>query len=688
MGCLHARFVRPRSIVGGLALVVSSFVGSAAAATNYVAGTGSNTNTGTAANPWATVEWAVAKTTNAGDVIHIGPGRFPVSATNLWGCRLACGVSVEGEGPDVTTIITATNMKKRTECFFYLYSPTFTNGNQSLSNMRLNGLSYDGLSNSVLTLIWVVKRHNVSFRNIVFEDGLRQGLIIYGDDTVTNRWPYSAPAADRYATNFLIADCVFSNTALYQGYFSYGAFEPHTVANYRLYRCAFDEQKSLGWGVKGQWNKDSSIHNCQFRMARDCRSDGVHTNQHAPFSIEIWYTIDCEFYDNTGNAGFSIGMNDRVRMHHNTWRIFPGDQTPYGVEWGGFDSTIEQNYFEGVFGLAIWAGGQNLLISQNLFRGNSNAITYRSGAVTNGNVRVLNNTFDLCGRMYNAGPVGFSVETNVPVTNLVMVNNIFMNTRTGSLPAIVVAGRNANTTNYANYLSGTWIDHNCFHSNAWGNYNNLGTLNFQVGANLTNVPPGIKAVGDPQGAYYQLASNSPCLGTGVDVGLPFFGALPDIGATVWAEGDRLEAELNHSVAADPAGNAIAVAPHSLTSYKAVHLPDAGDTVRLHFRVGQTGQYALQLRLRSGSAGAPTDYCADGYRVSLIDTPLAFGATNAVSALDPVGLVHWATLSLPTLSLKPGRYHVAIAANKPGGMVDYLDIARVQPTGSRTWFILE
>ena len=129
------------------------------ATTYYISPTGNDANAGTQAAPWKTLSKAVNTVRTPGDIIHVISGTYTESQQ----LDLAVGVSIEGDGA-ASTIIKSTKTGDWST-FLNVESGSVTNGNQSISNLTLDG-GYVSESNfKTWTGVWVTFRSNVTLQN-------------------------------------------------------------------------------------------------------------------------------------------------------------------------------------------------------------------------------------------------------------------------------------------------------------------------------------------------------------------------------------------------------------------------------------------------------------------------------------------------------------------------------------------
>ena len=136
------------------ALVFLLFLQSSYAATYYISPTGNDVSgTGTISNPWKSLYKATSTVKTAGDIIHVTAGIYLETVR----CNLAVGVSIEGDGADASII--QSTLTAQFVAIIIATSPEGTNGNQHISNIKL-----DGNNRSTSWAIEIRGRSNFSFR--------------------------------------------------------------------------------------------------------------------------------------------------------------------------------------------------------------------------------------------------------------------------------------------------------------------------------------------------------------------------------------------------------------------------------------------------------------------------------------------------------------------------------------------
>ena len=659
-----------------LSLCTLGLYSGAWATTYHVETTGidGSSRDGSTSQPWKTLSYAATRAIATGDLIQIGAGTFEESAMT----SLKPGVSLNGAGETQTTITCIANPVDPLKSWLITMGGWNADipvaGNQTISNLTL-----DGRAHSVYQGIGAGARSGLTFHDLTFQNFSLNGLQISGSYTpfltANAQWPNNPPPDTAYCTNIQIYDCNFFHGALAPTgvNWAYGDIGFTGVKDSVIRNCVFDETSYGGWGIKGSWFKHSNVNNCSLRV-----KSLVTTRDN--FSIEIWYAYDSQLFDNWSTGAYSIGMNTNVRIHHNEIVCPPGENASYAVEFGGYSSMVDHNWFDSVNGVDVWGGPYNdCTIAHNVFRNGTSAIFTRSvdgalGAVSN--LHIYNNTLDNCGTLYNGGPISLNAQGANLLSNTQIKNNIVVNT-TVAQQAVKLGGLNNNSDTYANYVSGTVVANNLFYNNASGNFYQTSSVVGTVSSPNTVANPlfkgGALIAASP---YYELQPGSPAIGTGVNVGLTYQGSASNMGAFVQRIGQRIEAEMNYSVVADVGTNgAIGVSDLTLDSDKSVMIFDTGDTIRIHFKELTAGYYDLAVRVRSGSSGGPTGYFTGGYAYKVDGVPVTFtGDPNSISALDSGGGgVYWGTMRALGVYLPAGLHHVEVMMASNWGFVDYLEV---------------
>jgi hypothetical protein len=185
----------------GLAFII--LTASVSAATYYISPSGNDaTGYGTINNPWKSLFKACNNVTSSGSTIHVNSGTYIETEQ----CNLSVGVSIEGEGR-------TSNIKFHRDwgqgawnnCSILLLSSSEgTNGNQSISNLKLDG-EYGTNASFGSCAILVKKRSNVKLHDLNVVNFFRSGITFAGANS-----QYTEPAI--YAKGNEIYSCNMSNS--------------------------------------------------------------------------------------------------------------------------------------------------------------------------------------------------------------------------------------------------------------------------------------------------------------------------------------------------------------------------------------------------------------------------------------------------------------------------------------------
>ena len=675
----------------------------AMATTFFVSTTGQDlaTRNGSSTQPWLTVAYAASRVSVAGDAIFVSAGTYQEKQQ----ISLAPGVSLQGASQTGTILTINTDF--------------FPTGAGSLILMASNPIRTEPSTISTLTIdgankvlgqaVDALGRSNLTFHHLTVRNCKNWGINVQGGQTLRNRatidqfvngvrqtgaylWPLTIsgpsdlpPDAD-YVDNVKIYDSSFvNNTTTPVGqHWSYGPISFTGVRNLNISRIVIDETLSGGFGIKGTWAKNLKISRC------DCRMKPRVAGSADGFAIEAWYVTGGDVFDNKSNGGISMGLQYDVRIHHNRI-IVPagGGLAGLGIEFGGYRSVADHNYFENTGGIAV-GNADAVKIQHNVFRNTTGSIFVSTGDTPAGpssarNIDIDNNSVDGNQSMYNEGAVSFRMMHDpafATLSNIRIRNNIIVNSQPNGAwgGAISLNGQNGGCT-YSTGISNVSINNNLFFQNLPADFypNNCGVPTTQQANKFATNPLFAGGTTFPA-PFYRLSATSPALAAGIFIGLPYnLAGPPDIGAYVQpAQGQRIEAEMAYSVAADVGTNSPvqmgdftpASAGHAVTLY------DVGDKARVHFNVYSAGNYRIFARVRSGSTNASTAYFQPmAYSYQLDGNPITLTADlTTISAFDSSGGgVYWGTMNSALIPLTAGPHSIEVNSSGAWSMLDYSSI---------------
>lgn len=502
----------------------------------YVDVSGNNSNNGSSSSPWLSLSYACSKATAPGDIIHLNAGSYNETSKS----NLAVGVSIEGAGTDVTIINSKYAASTSSDGAILLNSSSYTSGNQSISYLTLTG------SNLTATrAICVNYRNNVTIHHCKITDFYASGVFFRGS---TQAWDVEP---NPYASGNSLYNCTVNNCATRSASESasiringQNGFLLHDNTFTQTFRPSGQNGNILG----GEWNKGLKIYTNTFTKSDN---EGSAWN----FFFELWHWQGGgEVHDNTFKGAATMDIVDvmkstaqyGLKIYNNNYLVastvaFTANQ-PYSICIEG-RSRLEYMY-----------------IYNNYFKNVPNAIEYNMTVNTGEGYSSFNvNHIYLYGNVLeNVGmtdlsnyPIwieGYGSNSNITVDNFNIYNNSIqgVNNSNKALTGIQwdVAGkfsnifvqnniitncRNAAITFHSNLsgatLTNVTVNNNLYYNNA----TNAAAYNMTVSNKVENN----NIVGNPlfvSSTDYHLQASSPAVNKGINVGLPYYGSAPDIGA--------------------------------------------------------------------------------------------------------------------------------------------------------------
>lgn len=503
------------------------------AANTYVATAangGNDSNAGTIGSPWLTAKKGIESTT-AGDTCKFGIGTFPITAYIV----PPIGVHIDG----VDSASTIFNVTFTTSAAFNMYSATVVNGNHYISDIKFEG------NGTAYSAVYITRRSNITFNRCSFHNFLSGGVHAFdGYDNVAN-----SPAIS--AIN--IYNCQFVDCSRYLAAGSFGAIWHRGVKDYSILNTTaianYLPGDSAGFLVKGSRMKNVRISKCTFKLYN--HDDGVKW----AFALEYNHNLggvqidSCDIQgvlDFAGNMCYKGPYAYSLWIHHNRigheslsvrWAdgIYLENYSTH-VSMDMSDVIIEDNTFNYLTRAIIFMKVAEGLQSQfrritiqrnpmtNIGRDASGAngwgITWSGSGGVFRDINIYNNVF-------SAAVIGARsqlVGINLPVRgSTVDVYKIINN--------ITVGFDNSPIMTDGGYLTGTidslYIQNNIHYQN--GNNNDpkwWGITPTNIfSSNLLKVDPLFISTRD-----FHLQTTSPAINAGMDVGLPYLYAAPDLGA--------------------------------------------------------------------------------------------------------------------------------------------------------------
>ena len=290
-----------------LTLFAIFFCLAANAATYYISPSGNDaTGNGSATAPWKTLYKATSSVTSG--IIHVNAGTYIETLTST----LAVGVSIEGDG---TTSIIKASFSTVYQMIIQLHSNEGTNGNQHISNVKMDG------QGSTSWAIQIQGRSNVSIHDCTIT-GFKQRGIVWG-----GRADNGDAEPGIYATGNTFYNNTVTNCASFDGTYGYGSLNIGGQDGMLIHdNNIVNTGTTTGWPIK-LWN-EGHIKGCKIynnvlkRPPYPYQING--TGNYFDFCIEMFYPEGLEIYGNTiegsidldwqlkGSYGYSVWIHDNI----------------------------------------------------------------------------------------------------------------------------------------------------------------------------------------------------------------------------------------------------------------------------------------------------------------------------------------------------------------------------------------
>jgi len=281
-------------------------------ATYYISTTGNNsTGDGSFGNPWATLSYAISNVTTFGDVIHVNAGTYPEINTQM---HLENGVSIEGDGDDITTIPLTYN--GGTPCIKLETGNGWENkgtvGHQHISGIKFIGSTIPGTPVGRCAI-------GVNFRNYVeiydcwFEDFVYQAAWFSGEPTY-NDWSINNPYEGRSGVD---SEFLPYNDSFCTGNKFYNNIVHNScgLISSNMYSGELEVATQDGMLIYGNYmtatGRTSNQNGVPIKLIGDCgfnRNCKIHDNEviaghmstnYWQFAMEIWWDLGgTEIYNN------------------------------------------------------------------------------------------------------------------------------------------------------------------------------------------------------------------------------------------------------------------------------------------------------------------------------------------------------------------------------------------------------
>ncbi|HET6558688.1 MAG TPA: right-handed parallel beta-helix repeat-containing protein [Prolixibacteraceae bacterium] len=472
------------------------------------------TGNGSVESPWRTIKYAVTKVpAGQGHSIHLSEGTFEENGQ----INILTGVNVEGSGIDKTIIKAAASFYYHPASPGYtpnkflinLSSTTATNGNQSLKNFTL-----DGDNKQVHGGIYVKGRSNVLLEKVNILRTNFCGIWL---------WEVKSSAVK----DVKLVNCAWGSTA-----WASGALMLAYLENVEVDGLNVDEND--GYGIKTLGSGANKVKYLKIHDSHiSVNPNGKWNNGSAPnIAIELWDVAlqGCEIFNTYVDNHISLvssegapALMQSIRVYNNIIDLLTRAKGHgYGIELSMSNVEIDHNYIAGgMYGIAHWSAAiiSNWQIHHNTFYGLS---SFYPGDIIRAqvsgihNVKLFNNTIEFTGTK----TIHFIGLHGGKSDHVEVKNNLIINSNMGYSYGVnqLVFMENGATISDLQVASNL-LDKMPLGKVTGGVYEN----NILEGAQ-------IKKTGDRPIPYYIPADGSSLINTGMDVGFPFQGSAPDIGA--------------------------------------------------------------------------------------------------------------------------------------------------------------
>jgi len=549
----------------------------------FIATNGNDTTgTGTRSKPWRSLYKATSTVITAGNIINVAAGTYLENKK----CSVAVGVSIKGDGKTNTVIICkynsgATNYGVLPASLDLQSATAGTNGNQYIAHLTLNG---SGLT--AIRAITVKNRGNVEIYDCIIKDFYAGGISFYSQNGANNGMGYDAiPTV--YETGNKIYNCTIDNCGDQDATLDGGGLIMIACQqNMLIHDNLLYSNKRVGVHNGNIINAGGRhFKNVKYYNNKSYKPDPV-GYEGWNFHLEIWNSdggfeiynnefwggdvaIDCAGHDSQlSEYEYCYSIHDNLfRQNDESLTLYAG--TPIELEGYYIVKTLIYNntFRKGWNAIALWGWNmRDIYIYSNTFYKVRNAIWARyvsQGGIPVGDLS-LKNLWIYNNSMYCA-PYGYTLEGNIQLNasngwdihdvfiynntavgdNLVNTYAIKLSTTAGNKIGNVDIANNINC--YFNRTSTFSIQNlglidtlkirNNFSFNT-SNRNTIPTFTGNVVTNYTytgNIPTSNTTQTSPlfvseSTQNYNLKIGSPAINAGVNVGIPYLGTAPDMGA--------------------------------------------------------------------------------------------------------------------------------------------------------------
>jgi hypothetical protein len=594
----------------------------------YVSTTGSDTNSGSQSSPFLTVRRAALAASSFGDTIRVGPGTFITYGTTI---VVRTGVNIIGAGM-TNTVLCGKDIGSSNQWSSILFTlHGGDDGSHELAHFTVRGWP---AKTNLGCAFDIRDRDNIYVHDVRFESMNWSALTIAARDSDWV-WPTN------WITNVEVRDCEFVDCA---GNFSFGptdALRLGHISSGEVYRCTFDLPNG-GGAIGGAWNggyfRDLYIHDIS-AYGKSGPAWPAHPEWGPPgfigifnpvcnvtirdvIATNLWMSFVHSIEDSApSHAGdFWTGESPRLSVGRTTlineYFLINGNRYmgSDGIEASVNHAEYFDCYVSGYF-IPITTRASDITICNSVFSDSGPGVCLNAGGDPCINdVRFVNNV--VCDSFYSMRVYNGK--------NMTVANNIFSLTNGGVWYAIELMG---GTTN-ENFV----CMNNFFYGCRTPPIRYSGTLISPVITNnITGVDPKMVLSGDKPSPWYSLQTNSPAIDAGVNVGLPYVGDAPDVGAYEYGAGITTDQSLMVQFV-NPSG-------FTAGTYSPRIVPNVGiPTALAATAVGSSGftaSWTAALLATGYRLDVSTDADFSTFVTGYQDLNVGDVQTYVVSSLDPV-----------------------------------------------------
>lgn len=474
----------------------------------------------------------VAQSLGGERTIKMAAGTYTLSTTT-GRITLPPLISLEGNGMNDTFIVSNATLNDSPPTFSFntgrfliqLSSGSTTAGNQRLRNFTMTG-NKSGTTRLTHGAVFITNRTNVTLQNVTIDTFISSGTYF------------------STCSNCRVTDCDYYDSGYVAG-FALGDIMLNGSTDIEVDNCLIDD--IYGYGLKAFGGSGTVItrlkfHNNTVSVPRVAQFSSSGTAISIGAELHDCRLIGCEFYSNLFYAPLSLVTTESIPSNGiQTVRVY-NNVFDLNTVWNGSGTHLEFTVHDGEIDHNYFVGGQNACI----------AIWNASETTVKRNWLIHHNVVD---NMAASNPSGFIRSSFVGLQNVNAHHNVMYKTTQRSNHFFFI--ENGNNRNPAPSGSNITARNNLLYNGYTGMVNHGGDTIVRLvgGATLqnfiwthncvfgmsTSIPSGTQSnnitsnpllsfAGAKPDPFFRPLSNSPLIEAGINVGLPFTGTAPTIGA--------------------------------------------------------------------------------------------------------------------------------------------------------------